>query len=110
MQERGYVLVVQLGGMACNKFVHTLRQFQWEVGLCRSPDGVLARLRNEPADVVVLRGSDDGLPDLIAALRRTAPGCSVVWQSLDDIGGLVAQPRQHAIRRPAQADFPLELA
>ncbi len=84
MQERGYVLVVQLGGMACNKFVHTLRQFQWEVGLCRSPDGVLARLRNEPADVVVLRGSDDGLPDLIAALRRTAPGCSVVWQSLDD--------------------------
>ena len=55
MQERGYVLVVQLGGMACNKFVHTLRQLQWEVGLCRSPDSLLARLRSEPADIVVQR-------------------------------------------------------
>lgn len=84
MQERGYVLVVQLGGMACNKFVHTLRQFQWEVGLCRSPEGLLARLRNEPADAVVLRGTIDDLPQLIAALRRAAPGCAVVWQSPED--------------------------
>lgn len=84
MQERGYVLVVQLGGMACNKFVHTLRQFQWEVGLCRSPDSLLARLRSEPADIVVLRGTSDNLPQLIAELRRTASGSAVVWQSPED--------------------------
>ncbi|MCZ8410482.1 transcriptional regulator [Achromobacter sp. SIMBA_011] len=64
--------------------MHTLRQFQWEVGLCRSPEGLLARLRNEPADVVVLRGTADDLPQLIAALRRAAPSCAVVWQSPED--------------------------
>ncbi|MCV6904059.1 MAG: winged helix-turn-helix domain-containing protein [Achromobacter xylosoxidans] len=84
MQERGYVLVVQLGGMACNKFVHTLRQFQWEVGLCRSPDSLLARLRSEPADIVVLRGTSDNLSQLIAELRRAASGSAVVWQSSED--------------------------
>ncbi|MFY4260389.1 response regulator transcription factor [Achromobacter xylosoxidans] len=84
MQERGYVLVVQLGGMACNKFVHTLRQLQWEVGLCRSPDSLLARLRSEPADIVVLRGTSDNLSQLIAELRRAASGSAVVWQSPED--------------------------
>lgn len=84
MQERGYVLVVQLGGMACNKFVHTLRQLQWEVGLCRSPDSLLARLRSEPADIVVLRGTSDNLSQLIAELRRAASGSAVVWQSSED--------------------------
>lgn len=84
MQERGYVLVVQLGGMACNKFVHTLRQFQWEVGLCRSPDSLLSRLRSEPADIVVLRGMSDNLSQLIADLRRAASGSAVVWQSSED--------------------------
>ncbi|MFY3137330.1 response regulator transcription factor [Achromobacter xylosoxidans] len=64
--------------------MHTLRQFQWEVGLCRSPDSLLARLRSEPADIVVLRGTSDNLPQLIAELRRTASGSAVVWQSPED--------------------------
>ncbi|AKP92402.1 hypothetical protein LMG7053_01620 [Achromobacter ruhlandii] len=108
MQERGYVLVVQLGGMPCNKFVHTLRQFQWEVGLCRSPDGVLARLRNEPADVVVLRGSADNLTELIAALRRASPSCAVIWQSPDDSpqARIAALDAGAHVCVPAQANIP----
>lgn len=108
MQERGYVLVVQLGGTPCNKFVHTLRQFQWEVGLCRSPDGVLARLRSEPADAVVLRGSADNLTELIAALRRASPNCAVVWQSPDDSpqARIAALDAGAHVCVPAQANIP----
>ncbi|EMR4172459.1 response regulator transcription factor, partial [Pseudomonas aeruginosa] len=64
--------------------MHTLRQLQWEVGLCRSPDSLLARLRSEPADIVVLRGTSDNLSQLIAELRRAASGSAVVWQSPED--------------------------
>nr|WP_049076736.1 winged helix-turn-helix domain-containing protein [Achromobacter ruhlandii] len=94
--------------MPCNKFVHTLRQFQWEVGLCRSPDGVLARLRNEPADVVVLRGSADNLTELIAALRRASPSCAVIWQSPDDSpqARIAALDAGAHVCVPAQANIP----
>lgn len=84
MEEIGHVLVVQLDGMACNKFVHTLRQFRWRVSLCRSPDDLLVRLRHESADAIALLGAAPGLPQLIAALRLAAPGAAVVWQSSPD--------------------------
>ena len=81
MQEIGHVLVVQLDGMACNNFVHTLRQFRWRVSPCSSPDDLLARLRHESADAIALLGAAAGLPALIAALRLATPGAAVVWQS-----------------------------
>lgn len=84
MQEIGHVLVVQRDGMACNNFVHTLRQFHWRVSLCESPDDLLARLRHTCAEAVVVFGAGQGLPALILALRIAAPAAAVVWQPATD--------------------------
>lgn len=84
MQEVGHVLVVQLDGIACNKFVLTLRQFRWRVSLCESPDHLLARLDDESADAIVLFGAGQGLSALILSLRLAAPATRVVWQPSSD--------------------------
>ena len=81
MLERGYVLVVQLDEMASNNFVAALREFQWQVSACESPDELLDRLRTQDVDAMVLRGQAEGVPKLIAALRRAAPDAAVVWQA-----------------------------
>jgi DNA-binding response OmpR family regulator len=81
MLERGYVFVVQLDEMASNNFVAALREFQWQVSACESPDELLDRLRTQDVDAMVLRGQAEGVPKLIAALRRAAPDAAVVWQA-----------------------------
>lgn len=81
MQERGNVFVVQLDEMTSSNFVAALRELQWQVSACESPDDLLDRLRTQEADAMVLRGQGKGVPRLIAALRRAAPDAVVVWQA-----------------------------
>ncbi len=83
MEQRGSVFVVRLGDAAGEEFAAALRLLHWQVRVFDSSARLLEHLQTEAADALVLCGASQGVPDLVAMLRRAAPAAAVVWQASD---------------------------
>ena len=83
MEQRGSVFVVRLDATAREDFAEALRLMRWQVRVFDSSAAVLEHLQAQGADALVLLGGTQGVPSLIAMLRRAAPAMAVLWQAAD---------------------------
>lgn len=82
MEQRGSVFVVRLDETAGEDFAEALRLLRWQARVFDSSAGLLEHLQAQAADALVLLGGMQGVPDLIAMLRRAAPAAVVLWQAV----------------------------
>ncbi|KRC73284.1 Transcriptional regulatory protein CreB [compost metagenome] len=102
MQERGSVFVVQLDEMTGTNPAAALRRMRWQVRVFDSPMALREQLSTQVADALVLRGASAGMPELVASLRRAAPGAALVWQAC----GVTAVERAAALDAGVDACAP----
>lgn len=81
MEQQGSVFVVGLEEPAAGDFTEALRLLRWQVSVFDSSARLLEHLQARSADTLVLFGASQGMPGLIAMLRRAAPAAAVVWQA-----------------------------
>ncbi|WP_088143211.1 response regulator transcription factor [Achromobacter xylosoxidans] len=81
MEQRGSVFVVRLDETAGEDFAEALRLLRWQARVFDTSAGLLEHLQARAADALVLLGGIEGVPGLIAMLRRAAPAAAVLWHA-----------------------------